>query len=102
MLHELEQNLSIGRECPIPEGYAIDFSSADSNTWCTLTSNTNDIENAAGLMFHAPDTVSSSLPERTLNTVPKKKLICLTVLSFRCTKSALDIRDFRNTLFESI
>lgn len=37
-----------------------------------MTSNTEDIANAAGLIFHAPDTVISDLPKRKLNTAPLK------------------------------
>lgn len=49
------------KECPIPDGFNI---KADESHWCTLTSTTDDMKDAAALIFHGPDTMLSSLPDR--------------------------------------
>ncbi|KAI8378159.1 hypothetical protein EDC96DRAFT_493787 [Choanephora cucurbitarum] len=63
----LAEDLKFGRNCPIPEGYTINYTESDKSTWCTFTSSQEDIENAAGLMFHAVDAVSTPKPQHRKN-----------------------------------
>lgn len=62
--HGTVQDEQVGHDCPIPEGYTFNLTDAQ-NSWCTITSSTEETESAAGLMLHAPDTQLNNLPKRT-------------------------------------
>ena len=47
--------MDIGSDCPIPDGYHVDYSEVTAPSWCTITSDMERREEAAGLIFHAVD-----------------------------------------------
>ncbi|KAG1152378.1 hypothetical protein G6F37_000210 [Rhizopus arrhizus] len=52
-----------GRDCPIPKEYSIDMSQVpEGASWCTLTSSTENWEEASGLIFHAADISYAEFP----------------------------------------
>jgi hypothetical protein len=54
-----------GRDCPIPKEYSIDMSQVpEGASWCTLTSSTENWEEASGLIFHAADISYAEFPPR--------------------------------------
>ena len=50
------------RDCPIPKGYNI-----SGEPWCTITPSLDNVEDAAGVVFHAADYYPSTVPERKLS-----------------------------------
>jgi hypothetical protein len=63
----VEDERMASHDCPIPERYAFNLTDNkhdNNNAWCTITSSTEDIESAAGLMLHAPDTNFGNIPQR--------------------------------------
>lgn len=47
------------RECPIPKGYNV-----SGEPWCTITPSLDDVQDAAGVVFHAADYYPSTVPDR--------------------------------------
>ncbi|CEP17388.1 hypothetical protein [Parasitella parasitica] len=60
----VEDQKFTAKDCPIPDEFDVD---TKDNYWCTLTSSRDDIKNAAGLIFHAPDMMLAELQDHAIN-----------------------------------
>jgi hypothetical protein len=66
--HNKEADEDIGHDCPIPEGYSVNLTHYNATSWCTATSSTDDMDSAAGLMYHAVDTaMDDGISQRKFN-----------------------------------